>query len=82
MTAKLSDDPRDKLNAALQHAYPDADDNLSAAYRAACEQWFAQLTEGERWILLTATVIYEKGDADRAAKIASRLPPAPVLPLP
>ena len=82
MIAKLSDDPRDKLSAALHHAYPEAHNDLGEAYRAACEQWFAQLTESERWIVLTATVIYEQGDEDKAAEIASQLPRAPVPPLP
>jgi hypothetical protein len=79
---ELSDDPRDKLHAALNHAYPDADEDLGPAYRTACQLWFDQLTEGERWITVTATVAYEKGDEDRAREIASQLPPAPVFPLP
>jgi len=34
----------DKLHA-LHHAYPEADNDLGDVYRAACEQWFAQLTQ-------------------------------------
>jgi hypothetical protein len=78
---ELSDDPADKLHAALNHVYPDADDDVGPAYRTACEHWFAQLTEGERWITVTATVAYEKGDGGKAAEIASQLPSAPRFPL-
>jgi hypothetical protein len=80
--ATLSDDPRDKLRAALNRAYPDADDDLGRAYRIACEQWFAQLSEDERWATVSATVAYEKGHKDKAVEIASQLPPAPRFPLP
>jgi len=80
--ATLSDDPVDKVQAALQHAYPAADDDLGPAYRSAYEHWFAQLTEGERWITVTVTVAYEKGRQDEAEKIAAQLPPAPRFPLP
>ena len=79
MTAKLSDDPRDKLQAALHHAAPDPDDDLDIEYRDACAGWFAQLTETERWVVLTVTVIYEQGDEDKAEGLASQLPPAPIF---
>ena len=82
MTANLSDDPRDKLRAAINRAYPQVDDDLGRAYGAACEQWFAQLSEDERWATVSATVAYEKGQKDKAAEIASQLPPAPRFPLP
>jgi hypothetical protein len=82
LTPKLSDDPSDKLHAVLNHAYPDANDDLGKAYRTACEQWFAQLTESERWVMLTVTVIYEQGDEDKAEELASQLPPAPIFPRP
>ena len=81
MAVELSDDPRDKLHAALNHAYPDANNDLGKAYRAACRHWFAQLTEGERWIMVTATVAFEKSEDGKAAEIASQLPPAPRFPL-
>jgi hypothetical protein len=81
MTAKLSDDPADKLHAALNHAYPDADGDLGRAYRTACEHWFAQLTEGERWRLATVLAAYERGAKADAQQLASVLPPAPVFPL-
>jgi hypothetical protein len=82
MTAEMSDDPRDKLRAALNHAYPGTDDDLGRPYRAACQHWFDQLSEDERWMTVSATVAYEKGQKDKAEDIASRLPPAPEFPLP
>jgi hypothetical protein len=81
MTAEMSDDPRDKLRAALNHAYPGTDDDLGRPYRAACQHWFDQLTEDERWATVSATVAYEKGRKDKAVEIASQLPPAPKCPL-
>jgi hypothetical protein len=81
MTAEMSDDPRDKLRAALNHAYPGTDDDLGRPYRAACKHWFDQLTEDERWATVSATVAYEKGQKDKAVEIASQLPPAPKCPL-
>jgi hypothetical protein len=81
MTAEMSDDPRDKLRAALNHAYPGTDDDLGRPYRAACQHWFDQLTEDERWATVSATVAYEKGQKDQAVEIASQLPRAPKCPL-
>ncbi len=46
MTTNLSDNPRDKLKAALNHDRPDND--LGADYREACAAWFAGLSERER----------------------------------
>jgi len=80
LTPKLSDDPRDKLRAALNRAYPGTDDDRGRAYRTACRQWFEQLSEDERWATVTTTVAYEKGQHDKAAEIASQLPPAPRFP--
>ena len=79
MTAEMSEDPRDKLRAALNHAYPGTDDDLGRPYRAACQHWFDQLTEDKRWATVSATV--EKGLKDKAVEIASQLPPAPKCPL-
>jgi hypothetical protein len=81
MTAEMSDDPRDKVRAALNRAYPGLDDDLGRSYRTACQHWFDQLSEDERWMTVSATVAYEKGQKDKAEEIASRLPPAPKCPL-
>jgi hypothetical protein len=82
MTAEMSDDPRDKVRAAFNRAYPGLDDDLGRSYRTACQHWFDQLSEDERWMTVSATVAYEKGQKDKAEDIASRLPPAPEFPLP
>jgi hypothetical protein len=74
-------DPRDKLHASLNYASPDADDDLGPTYRTACEHWFAQLTEGERWRLATGLAAYERRAEADAQQLASVLPPAPVSPL-
>lgn len=81
MIVELSDDPRDKLRAAINRAYPQVDDDLGKDYGIACDRWFAQLSEDERWATVSATVAYEKGHKDKAAQIASQLPPAPKFPL-
>jgi len=73
----LSDNRRDKLQAALNHARADRDDDLGGPYRAACRAWFARLTEGEQWIAITALAAYEHGHQEHAEEIASQLPPAP-----
>ena len=81
MTAKLSDDPRDKLRAVLNHAYPDADNDLGRAYRIACEYWFDQLAEGERSRLAMVLAAYERGAEADAEQLAKVLPQAPRFPL-
>jgi hypothetical protein len=80
MTA-LSNDPRDKLQAALNHAYPDIHDDLGQPYRRACQKWFDQLTEGERGRLAMVISAYERGSEADAEQLAAVLPPAPRCPL-
>jgi len=80
MTSKLSDDPRYKLQAVLNHDQPDPDDDLARAYRAECRAWFERLTEDEAWIAVMTALAYET-DEDKAAELASALPPAPRRPL-
>ena len=80
MTA-LSDDPRDKLQAVLNHDRPDPDDDLGAVYRETCAAWFARLSEGERWRLATVLAAYERGAEADAEQLAAALPPAPKFPL-
>jgi hypothetical protein len=79
---KLSDDPRDKLQAVLNHAAADPDDGLGVEYRDACAVWFSRLTEGERWRLAMVLAAHERGAQADAQQLASQLPPAPVFPLP
>jgi hypothetical protein len=79
MTANLSDNPRDKLQAALNHDRPDND--LGADYREACAAWFAGLSERERGSVARAEEAFDLGNKSTAEEIASGLPPAPVFPL-
>ena len=76
---ELSNDPRDKLQAAIHHIYPDPDDDLGEAYHEACRQWIAQMTEGERDIVATALLAY--GGKEDMRKMLSQLPPAPRFPV-
>ncbi len=82
VTPQLSDDPRDKFQAVLNHSWPDDDDDLGADYRAACAAWFASLSEHDKAIAERVIEVYSDGNQERAERIASQLPPAPVFPLP
>jgi hypothetical protein len=77
----LSDDPHDKLQAALHHAAPDPDDDLDVEYRDACAAWFSRLTQGQRWRLAMVVGAYERGSEADAEQLAVALPPAPRYPL-
>jgi hypothetical protein len=77
----LSDDPHDKLYAALNHAAPDPDDDLDVEYRDACAVWFSRLTQGERWRLAMVLAAHERGAEVDAEQLATALPPAPRCPL-
>ena len=78
---ELSDDSTDKLQAALNYAVPDPDDYLGVEYRDACAEWFARLTQGERWRLAMVLAAYERGAEADAEQLAAALPPAPRCPL-
>ena len=78
---ELSDDPRDKLRACLNHDRPDVDDDLGLVYRDACGAWFARLTQGERWRLAMVLAAYDRGSEADAEQLAAVLPPAPKFPL-
>ena len=76
----LSDTAADKLQAALNHAAADPNDELGAEYRDACAAWVSRLTQGERWRLAMVIAAYERGAAADAEQLAVALPPAPVFP--
>ena len=78
---ELSDDPRDKLQAVLNHDRPDPDDDLGFVYREACGAWFSRLTEGEKWRLAMVRAAYERGSEGDAEQLAAALPAAPKFPL-
>jgi len=73
---ELSNDPRDKLRAAIHHIAPDADDDLGEVYHEACRQWIAEVTEGERDIVATALLAYGGNGKGDVRKMLSQLPPA------
>jgi len=77
---ELSDTAADKLQAALNHAAADPNDELGAEYRDACAAWVSRLTQGERWRLAMVIAAYERGAAADAEQLAVALPPAPVFP--
>lgn len=77
---ELSDDRRDKLQAAVNHDRPDPDDRLGADYRQAVAVWFAGLTERERGCVGRVEVAFDEGNESAAEEIASGLPPAPKFP--
>jgi len=73
----LSDDPTGKLQAAINHDWPDHDDDPGEPYCA----WFARLSEGERWRLARARAAFERCAEAKAEQLAAALPPAPVFPV-
>ena len=79
--ADLSDNPRDKLLAALSHGEPDPDDDVSAEYREACGKWFAGLSELDKSIVARISEVYGDGNEAKAEWLALQLPPAPAFPL-
>jgi hypothetical protein len=81
-TARLSDEPRDKLQAALKHAAPDSDDDLGENYRIACAAWFAALSDDDKTIAELAVQAFADGFQTRAEETAALLGRAPAFPLP
>jgi hypothetical protein len=79
--ADLSDNPRDKLLAALNHGGPDPDDDVSAEYREACGKWFAGLSEPDKSIVARISEVYGDGNEAKAEWLALQVPPAPVFPV-
>jgi len=76
-----SDAAGDKLQAVLNHDWPDPDDDFGADYRQACAAWFAGLPERDKAIAARVLEVYADGNEERAERIASQLPPAPAFPL-
>ena len=82
MTTNLSDNPRDKLQAVLNHDRPDPDDDRGAEYRDSCAAWFATLSGADRSVAERIMEVYSDGNDAKAEWLASALPPAPPFPLP
>jgi hypothetical protein len=64
--SELSDNPRDKLQAALNHGRPDLDDDPSADYREACGEWFAGLSEPDKSKSIVVRISEAYGDGNEA----------------
>lgn len=75
-----SNDARDKLMAALNHDWPDHDQEFSASYIDACGKWFASLSNSDRMAASSARAAFNRGDEAGAEKLAAALPSAPKLP--
>jgi hypothetical protein len=74
---EISDAPSDKLQAVLHHNAPDSDDDAEAAFRDACGEWFAALSNRHRLLAERVMEVYSDGNETSAMWIASALPPAP-----
>jgi hypothetical protein len=75
-----SDDPKDKLLAAVNYGRPSPGNEHKRSYLRACSNWFKELTPRDREIAHSAAMAYGLGDDDEAMKIAAGLPPAPKCP--
>jgi hypothetical protein len=76
-----SDDPRDELRAALNHDHPDADQDLSAEYLAACREWHDAMASRDKAMAAATRDAFDKGNKKSAELIAVVLAPAPRFPL-
>ena len=77
----LSNETRDKLQAAINHDWGDPNGKYPVEYLRACAQWFAGLSGSDRRIADHAIWLYASGSDTNAASIAADLPPAPRCPL-
>ena len=57
-----SDDPRDKLQAALNHDNPDKD--MPVEYLAACREWYAAMASRDKAMADAARDAFDKGEID------------------
>jgi hypothetical protein len=76
-----SDDPRDKLLAAVNYGRPNPGNTYPKSYLRACSEWFSELRPRDREIAHSAAMAYGLGDDDEAERIATRLPAAPKCPV-
>ena len=78
--SKLSDNPGDKLEAALNYDWPDPID-VGVNFQHAAAAWFAGLSDRDVIVAAKAAYTYRRSDRTEAERLASQLPPAPVFPL-
>ena len=71
-TMPLSDHPADKLQAALNHGWPDPDRDFPPDYLAACTRWFDALSPRARHTAIAAIAAY--GRATKSPSRSSRAP--------
>lgn len=71
----------DKLQAAINHDWPDADQDFPPDYVAACRAWYAALSAGDKATAEVVRATFEKGEEAEAEKLAASLPAAPAFPL-
>jgi len=81
MVTDLSNDAAHKLQAVLNHDWPEADKDFPPGYIAACWRWFSALSADDQVVAAQARGAFDKGDEAEAVKAAAALPPAPVCPL-
>jgi hypothetical protein len=68
----MSDNPRDKLRAAVSHDWPDADQDFPASYIVACREWYAAMAASDKALAEVARATFEKGDEAGAEKSPRR----------
>jgi hypothetical protein len=77
----LSNDPRDKLLAALNWSYGKlkrgAEYDRAPLYFDGCWEWFQRLSADDQELVLTLADIVGSAHRDAAKSIAASLPPAP-----
>jgi len=81
----LSDEPRDKLAAALNWSYGKLWDSptykLAPMYFAACLEWHERLSEDDKELVRTLADVVGSAQKGSAEAMAASLPPAPRCPL-
>jgi hypothetical protein len=80
MNEALSDDPAQKLHAAMVLDGKQPHLALPARYMDACRRWYAGLSEGDKAVAASALTALASGDNARALATAAGLPAAPRFP--
>lgn len=83
VNASLSDDPRDKLAAALSWSYGKHSMQYERApmYFDACREWYERLSVADKELVLTLADVMASAHKGSAEGMAAALPPAPRCPL-
>ena len=78
--AQLSNERRDKLQAALNHDFVDGL-RLPLAYLQACALWYVALAPLDKMVVSGCRAAHARGFEQEAEQAAEALPPAPKWPL-